>query len=507
MKQKSAGQFLKEDPELVSLLATASKSTKATAQLFFPSRFRRPFDVPHDQIFSLIDSELQRKLIMAPRGVGKTSCVGYAFPARKILFRHKRNIIYVSKNNTLATQQSENLKQALVGNPLVTKLFGEIKTKEDDFSKEAWVANGYTKVTPLGAGQMVRGLIYKDYRPDLIMVDDLEDDKEVLNEELRRQLYDWFFTALLDTCDLSDPTFEIVVVGTLLHEASLLARLTEDATFKHLIIPLADQAYESNFPNYVTTEKVKSLVQEARDRGNPDHFAREMMCQIISTDTAAFRRSYFKYYNEEDTEFKKRLRHMETVVIVDPAKTVTSGSDYSGVVVVGIDSLENTIYVRDLTMRRMYPDELYAEVARLTQVYNSHIIGLEVTGINEFILQPFRDFMQKAGVVYELVELKARGGMHKEERVGALIPYYRMGHVKHNAAPGVLAALEAQLLSFPRSRFWDAMDPLAYVVEMMELGGRCFNPPEQTPEEIEAEYNDLLTETEYEPVLQNWRTA
>ena len=55
---------------------------------------------------------------------------------------------------------------------------------------------------------------------------------------------------------------------------------------------------------------------------------------------------------------------------------------------------------------------------------------------------------------------------------------------------------------FPRSRLWDLMDCLAYIVEMLELGERYFSPKEDAAD-IESEYKEL----DYEPTIEDWRYA
>jgi hypothetical protein len=113
--------------------------------------------------------------------------------------------------------------------------------------------------------------------------------------------------------------------------------------------------------------------------------------------------------------------------------------------------------------------------------------------------------MLRRGKFYDLIELKARGS--KEDRIAALIPFYRMGFIFHNKT--CCAPLEAQLLSYPRSKKWDIMDALAYVVEMLELGERYFVPNdeifEDKEEDIEREYAEL--ERENEPAMSGWRAV
>jgi hypothetical protein len=50
-----------------------------------------------------------------------------------------------------------------------------------------------------------------------------------------------------------------------------------------------------------------------------------------------------------------------------------------------------------------------------------------------------------------------------------------MGCVLHNEDRHVRGALEAQLLSFPYSKYWDVMDAFAYSIEMFDIGERTFS--------------------------------
>jgi len=53
------------------------------------------------------------------------------------------------------------------------------------------------------------------------------------------------------------------------------------------------------------------------------------------------------------------------------------------------------------------------------------------------------------------------------------------------------------------------MDALAYIIELMELGNRYFEPAayldKEGNEDPEAEFREL--ENEYEPLMDNWRVA
>jgi predicted phage terminase large subunit-like protein len=187
---------------------------------------------------------------------------------------------------------------------------------------------------------------------------------------------------------------------------------------------------------------------------------------------------------------------------MDPAKTVKIHSAETAIIGIGIDINSARLYIRDAISEKMYPDEIYDTLFTMGINLNAKVLGIEETSLNEFIRQPIKNEMFKRGKFFELVWLKARGGMKKEHRVKELVPYYRQGYIYHNASCHTIKKLEQQLLMFPRSALWDLMDSLAYIIEMLELGERYFSPTD-SQEDLEAEFAEL----EYDKPLENWRYA
>ena len=150
----------------------------------------------------------------------------------------------------------------------------------------------------------------------------------------------------------------------------------------------------------------------------------------------------------------------------------------------------------------MYPDEIYDALFGMALMLDAKVLGIEETSLNEFIKQPIKNEMFRRGTFYELVWLKARGGMKKGHRVKELVPYYRGGYIYHNASCAGIKKLEQQLLMFPRSALWDLMDAEAYLIEMLELGERYFSPADDLKDD-EAEFKGIS----YDKPIDNWRTV
>jgi len=498
--------------DIKGIMAECFLSTKATTQVIFDESFYRPFASVTEPVFNILDNEaIQKAVIKAPRGWGKSTTLNIGYAGKKILFREKKFIVLISSTATKATMESENLKRELLSNQKVRKIFGSVKTNsvssedlgmDESFSKEMWVANGETIILPRGAGQQVRGVRWGKHRPDLIIIDDLEDPEAVESEEQRKKLKQWFFADVMNSIDRKDKSWKVVFVGTLLHENSLLADLIADETWHKLEIDLCDDNLCSNWPDFMTDEEIKELYDSYRKQGLLDVFAREYRGQAIAKEDAVFKEEYFRYYSESDEEFRSKLSSFENIVLIDPAKTTKVSSDYSAIVGVGVNVEMPRICVRDIDAAKMHPEEIYKRAFDMADRLGARTIGYEVTSLNEFITYPITTYMLKRGKFYNLVELKARG--KKEDRIAMLNPLYRLGYVYHNK--NVTQVLESQLMAFPKSKRDDVMDALAYVVEMLELGERYFAPDDKSGEEPdEDEFADL--EREYEPALKNWRIA
>jgi predicted phage terminase large subunit-like protein len=510
------------DKDISQILSQCSVSTQMTALTFFPERFSLPFaENIHGKIFDLIDGPSQKVAIAAPRGWGKTSIVALALMARWILFRHTGFIVYINKSHDAASLQTENLRRELVTNREIKAFFGSFKSREVEnkefdevFSKKAWVAFD-TLVWPRGAGQQVRGVLFRNDRPGLIVIDDLEDPEQIVNEDYRKKQYEWLYADVVKSVPRIGPhvrDWKIVYIDTLKHEDSVLQKLLDSPEWTSVRLEACDDNFQSTAPNFMSNEDIMKEWNQHVAAGQTDVFFRELRNLPISTKDSSFRSEYFHYYNIPhdmhrtdldlnllDVEVQQN-KNIETVVILDPAKTVKIHSAESAIIGIGIDLNSAKIFVRDIVSEKMYPDEIYDALFKMAIMLDAKVIGVEETSLNEFIKQPIKNEMFRRGKFFELIWLKARGGMKKELRIKELVPYYRGGYIYHNALCAGIKKLEQQLLMFPRSALWDLMDAEAYIIEMLELGERYFSPKEN-PDDTEAEYKEL----DYEKPIDNWR--
>lgn len=503
------------DQAIKELVGNCYRNSPIFNKTFLPEAFNTPYSALHYKIMKALDSEAQKIAIAAPRNLGKTSLCR-ALVEQGILYRDYEFIPYVSHSETLSMMQTENIKRELTTNREIKRVFGSIKITDheegmdESFSKHSWVAFGSTLVMPRGSGQQLRGLIYGNTRPQLIIVDDFEDKSELENPELRRKNKEWFWTDLYRCVDRYSKKWRIIYIDTLKHADSLLEALLKDPDWLSLRLELFDDNYQSYVPHLYSNEEIQREVESARRNNTLDQLYMELRSLPTSRENASFLQEYFKYYDEPDIiDFGD---DMETVVIVDPAKTAQIQSADSAIVGIGVNYRTGGMYVRDVVSGKMFPEDIYENAFQMAKRLRARVIGVEVTGLEEFIKQPMTNhmMMKDPSYMFELVWLKARGGSPdgekgKIKRIGGLVPYYRQGYVYHNRT--CCGKLESQLLSFPRSGLVDVADATAYVIELLELGERYFqnSPPEPDEESDKGDY-DEFAELEYdEPIEGTWR--
>ena len=494
-----------KDSGMDDVLATCILDIKATCGIIFPEIFYAPFSTIHQQIFDLINSGAKRIAIAAPRGIGKTS-IARAVVMRSILFRMHSFIVYLSNSATSAEMQTENIKRDLMSNNQVRHMFGNIKNAigtdvgiDESFSKSCWTAYGSTFILPRGAGQQVRGLNWSNHRPELVIIDDLEDKNEIRSEDNRKKLKDWFHADLMKTEDRYSEGCVFIYIDTIKHEDSLLVDLMDSPEWASIQLSICDSNYKSYEQNYMTDLEIMAEVEEHRRLGTLDAFYMERMNIPISSEDAVFKQEYFRYFEDRgdtiviynrkgEKEEEIKTYNLLHITICDPAKTVKLQSADTAIVTLAVDRVSKKIFVRYIFSGKVYPDQLYDEMFRQVQQYSSFILGYEVTGLNEFIIQPIENQCRIRNIHPLLMELPAKG--KKEDRVATLAPNYRLGYMYHNK--NNCAKLEGQLLGFPRSKLWDIMDAESYITYIMDKHAVYFDPSDGSEDEpAPDDYSDL----------------
>lgn len=517
---------VKEKDELLTefdrIFVQSISSTKNFGYSYFPDIFYAKCHSLLQQMLDALDGNDKNLLILAPRGMGKTSWILYGYCARQLLCGLVKFLVYMGNSSTLAIRATDNLKRALVYDKMIKDVFGEQNPQvlpsagnSADFASAGWsLANG-SFIIPRGVGQQVRGLQMliddKVMRPQLIVIDDLESSTEVKSPEQRSKLKEWFFADLMKIETKYKSDCRIVYIDTLKHDDALAASLMKEPSWKTLILSVCDDNFKSNAPEFMSDAQIKAEYELHVRQDVEDVFFREYRNIPISTKNRAFKASDFRYYYEcpngqvatissiVSTALKDKfasgsvevstlgnvkenlytLNYSENssssfittgtkmkaynIIICDPAKTQNIASADTAIVWITVTEL-GLLFIRRIICGKFNPTQIYEHIAKICSLSPIYRIAIEVTGLSLFVSQPFKQYMKDVGYSHlanSLIELAANR-TKKEERIGWLSPYYQRHQIYHNIADHV--GLEQQLLSFPSSKKLDIMDCTAWIV-------------------------------------------
>lgn len=159
-----------------------------------------------------------------PREHGKSVVGSLAAPLYAVATELRHFPVVFSDTDPQALQRLDDIERELEDNELLQAVYPELC----DFKRagdEIELGNG-TYIVAAGAGKSIRGLRRGRWRPDFLILDDVDRDAVAKNPERMKALVSWFrrvVRKLGRACG-------ILVLGTVLHAACLLAQRIGYAT-------------------------------------------------------------------------------------------------------------------------------------------------------------------------------------------------------------------------------------------------------------------------------------
>jgi hypothetical protein len=376
----------------------------------FPHYIQPEFGVPqfHRQIYReyLLDDpswyRTERQIVIrAPRGFSKTT-TAVVYTLYCILFEKKHYIIVLSDSGRKARDTFEKVKHELESNQIIRTHFGpqHIRLTKDEFGK--WRQNEFVtsrsgiRMISLGITQGVRGTGHWQYRPDLIIGDDIEGERNTTTPELRKKSKDEWFRAVLQAVD--DYRGQLIYLYTPVHEDCLGLQLEEMSSWRSLKWGCYTQVgtergpllWSKRFPKKLLDKKKKELVE----RYDLEGWAMEYLCDVAPPETAIFKRDWIQDYDGEYFWDDKKhwivfpdgeKKHINVYVGVDLATgRKTKQGSQTAFVVIGVDE-ENHVWVLETIVGKPNPSEMIELFFKLDTEYNKPQFSVEENSFQYFL--------------------------------------------------------------------------------------------------------------------------
>jgi hypothetical protein len=445
-----------DDTRSQAILKLGSDRKLAHAVLF---AHRHPDATPqfHHDMQDRWTSPAARVLIMAFRQ-GAKSTVGEEEVILDALFQSFHNMVIVGETAERAADRLRAIKYELEYNDFISELFGGMRGPT--WNEDKVVLQNNVCIQARGRDQSFRGIKHLDWRPDFLWVDDYEDKESVKTPESREFWKKNFMSVILPALDRRA---KVRITGTPLDEDSLLMNLEKEmradrvtpmwVTARYPIEYVGDDGERvATWPARFDLDHIDELKHSYEEQGMLSDYMMEYMVQASNPQ--------LKKFKAEQMRVVPHIRTWQpTLAMYDPARTKNEKtSSMTGHVVASWIGHKLVIWEAD--GRFLLPDAIIDDLFRVEEQYSPIEIGMEETGLNEWVMQPLRHEQIRRRTMLPLRAINAPKG--KIDFIGSLQPFFAAGEVEFATE---LPELKKQLLSFPTGRL-DVPNALAYLLRM-----------------------------------------
>ena len=441
-----------------------------------------------------------------PRGHAKSTFVSNVFPIHQCYFDcatdgGRKYILIISETEDLSTKFVEYINSQLKFNKKLREDLGVIMNESKFDNKKdtgmEFVTTKGTMVRAAGMGKALRGARNGAYRPDLVILDDLESMANTNTKELREKNLHWY-NSVIEPIGVEGRT-AFLYVGTLVHGNGLLpdilTRIDYESRKYAAIVQEPDNMelwmHYCEILDDKTDEEREAKAdafyeenKEEMDKGWKTLWSRwtysALMKKKSTLGTKAFNSEYMNIAYDPDSQ----IFNEDNIIFFDDRDLIdqwgrripldvygfwdlavgkgNKRDDYNAVVIIGRDKLTGVMYVLDAWSAKVPAHKALAVAEQKISEWQPRLFGVETIQMQYEFYRQLQENIMKHGLYS--TRLKAcNPKAKKEDRIQILEPLFETGYLRLKRSQRLL--LE-QLLVFPQGEHDDLPDALASAVDL-----------------------------------------
>jgi len=486
-------------------------SPRVFAEVYMKNNCNEPFSQMHEQIFGLLlEMTAKRKArltIAAPRGHAKSTIVSLVYVLWCVLYLKERLILIASNTQEQSVTLLKDIKHQLKNNPLIVLDFPEACKRPKPWrDRKIQLSNG-AMICVYGATQNPRGIKHDKDRPGLIIADDLENEEQAESEEQRDKLSSWFSRTLLNT---GHPHTNVVVIGTILHQDSLLATLVDrqrkpgwdGRTYKAVKQfssnpqlwekwasvfrthddhkgscgpDAARSFFEDNHRNMLQGTDVLWPERESyydlmvmRETEGLRSFQSEKQNEPIDPQLCIFKEEDIVFWDDKCRDLQHLIKCIGSQArfygACDPSMGKNRRGDYTAIVILLRDCIAKINYVIAADLSHLPPSAAIDKITEYARMYEFQKFAIESNNFQQLMVDELNRHIVGYGRRLIVHEITSRS--NKQSRIASLEPYVKQGNLRFCRKHRLLLN---QLTQFPLAKNDDGPDALEMAMQVAEM--------------------------------------
>lgn len=459
----------------------------------------------HEELCGILDSlndDIKQKICWSvPRGHAKSAYLSNIFPLHQIAYSKRHYILIVSETEGMSRKFVEWVADQLKFNVKLIEDFGVLlhqnKMSNESDNQEGFETTNKIRVQSASIGKQLRGARFGAYRPDLVILDDLESSKNTNTKELRDKNLHWFNSVIMPIGDITRTSY--IYMGTLVHGNGLLPNVVSRSDFKGKVYSAV--IGQPDFPEH--WDEIDRILRD-QENDNREHdaedyyyshkeemdkgtetlwndrfpyfelmkikvnvgsraFGSEYLNKPTDDESAIFKSAYFQFYDDKDLFYREGTpMNLEVYGFWDIAIGKNDRSDYNAIVTIGRDRRTGILYVLDAFAKKLPMHEALEVCIQKIQEFGHKTFGVETVQAQYDSYRQLRERLVKLGI-YRTRVLAVNPRGKKEDRIEELEPLIEQGVIRFKKNQRLMIEMLEQ---FPRHDNDDLPDALASVVEI-----------------------------------------
>ncbi len=416
----------------------------------------------HRQLFSITEEEnIKNAVICAFRGSGKSTIMTLSYPIWAILGeQQKKYLVLLTQTQQQSRRIVENIKREFETNELLLNDFGPFVEQDYEWSLNSLAIPQFdARIDGYSSGESIRGIRHGEFRPQIIVADDVEDLQSVRTKDTRDKIYSWFTGDILG---LGDKDTKTILIGNHLHLDSLIERRKKDIEGKEntiiLEIPLIDEGGQCTWPGKYPTQN--DIENERQRVGNEVAWQREYLLKTVTDFDQVIFPDWLHFY---DGTLPDKKYWLSVGVGVDLAVSEKSSADKTGMVAAVACKIEDDSFIYIL------PDPInkhltFPETVNYIRSLNTNLggrFGCTFYVENVAYQQSMVQTLQSDGINVEGVNIL----QDKRSRLAMTSSWVKEGKIVFPREG--CEDLKMQLLDFGIERYDDLADAFSLVVNKL----------------------------------------
>lgn len=442
-------------------LALADKATFA--------RWPLGYDLPkhQEEWCDLIDRH-KDLIILAPARHGKSTVFSIINAVHEVTKNRDIRIGLVCNKDSLAKDILREIKWHLENNEDLIRTYGEFKSpKADKWSEwQIMVANNVysirrkdATISALGAMSSIKGLSF-----DLLLGDDIVDEKNSCTAEKCEALWDWLWSTLIPRCM---PNASKKFMGTVENELDMYHRFLEDNRGFKIIKQQA--IIDENSKRVLWPEERPYEWLAGLRSANYSSFMKTYQNVVVGNEVAkigtdkinaCYDASRVLLPNNIPDEIKQRYKYI--LMSVDPAWTQKKTSAYAVIMTVGVTHNDEIREILDIFREKISYDGLFQWIKNKYFALLPHLVIVESNQMQLRLAQEVRSAAIPTKPIFTT-------GRKNDVEVGIPMIYSVIGTQKLKLPTGdkisqyLSQQLMNEILSYPHGQYSDMLMALYFI--------------------------------------------